>query len=287
MPNDRFAVKILVDGDLRVLEKDGWEGKGLAFPRADYGRIRRDRTELRATGVYVLLGPAEGNALPKLYVGKGQLQKRLDSHSRDGDKDWWTTTSLFMSSSNRLSNAHWEFIESRLIDLGKRSAEVDCLNVVVALKKLPEIDEPAAELFLQEVLQCLPFLGFSGLFDLRSSGVSSGASFSLSGKGVEATMKIVGDAFVILNGSSAVLDEDVVDSCPEGHRQIRSKLLASGVLSRSADRLLFREDCHFRSSSTAAGVILGNSTAGPLAFRDRESGRTLKEYLEAAVPGSR
>jgi hypothetical protein len=98
-----FSVRIFVPfGEpegLRVIEKSGWTGQGLVFPRSRLADVRR-REDLGRSGVYVLWGPGDSEQLPSVYVGEGDVDARLAQHAKA--KDFWTHGVAFTSKDQSL-----------------------------------------------------------------------------------------------------------------------------------------------------------------------------------------
>ena len=159
-----FSVRIFIPtGEpegLRVIEKSNWTGQGLFFPRSLYSEVQ-GRAELQRTGIYVLWGPSESGQLERAYVGESdRLQQRLKSHQRD--KDFWTHAVAFTSKDQNLNKAHVQYLESRLVQLADQAkrCELDNGNVP-SPPSLSEPDKADAELYLADILLCLPVLGVS------------------------------------------------------------------------------------------------------------------------------
>ena len=71
------------------------------------------RKEARYTGIYLLLGEADGE--PLAYVGEGEdIAERIRNH--DARKDWWTKAVLVTTGANNLNKAHVKYLEARLIE---------------------------------------------------------------------------------------------------------------------------------------------------------------------------
>ncbi len=132
---------------LRTIEKSNWSGAGIVLPRALITEAR-SRPELDRTGVYVLLGPPEDSALPRVYVGEGDpIRPRLDQHACR--KDFWTVCVAFTSKDSHLNKAHVQFLESRLISLATSAKRCVLENGnIPALPTLSEADSADAEGFL-------------------------------------------------------------------------------------------------------------------------------------------
>ena len=163
-PRRGFSVNVfLPTGDpegLKVVEKSNWTGRGLVIPRAMFGESK-SREELGRTGVYLLVGPSETSTLPALYVGEGDpIRPRLEQHAKN--KDFWTHAVGFTSKDTNLNKAHVQRLESRLVELAKNAKRCVLENGnMPAPPSLSEADEAMAEGFLDDVLLCLPILGYS------------------------------------------------------------------------------------------------------------------------------
>ena len=115
-----FTLKVLapaVPQGLRIIEKGGWTGLGLFFPRKIYPTVK-DRQELTKPGVYVLWSTTESGHVGKVYIGEGdELLPRLQSH--DKTKVFWSYAVAFTSKDMSLNKAHIKYLEARLYELAK------------------------------------------------------------------------------------------------------------------------------------------------------------------------
>jgi len=172
-----FSVNVFLPaGDpegIKVVEKSNWTGRGLVIPRPMFAESRA-RPELDRTGVYLLVGPSETSSLPALYVGEGDpVKPRLDQHARN--KDFWTHAVVFTSKDSNLNKAHVQRLESRLVELAsaaKRSALEN--GNMPAPPSLSEAEEAFAEGFLDDILLCLPILGYA-LFESAETAAAGTA----------------------------------------------------------------------------------------------------------------
>ena len=166
------------------LRSSNWTGQGLSFPRAIYREVR-GREELKRTGVYVLWSPGDSGQLPRAYVGEGDsLLERLDSHSRS--KDFWTHAVAFISKDQNLNKAHVQRLETRLVGLAAEAkrCELDNANVP-RLPSLSDADAADAELYLADMLLCLPIVGVN-FFKKPRSQENRRQDLFLKGKGISA-----------------------------------------------------------------------------------------------------
>ena len=225
-----FSVRIFIPNGqpegLRVIEKSNWTGQGLFFPRSLYSEVR-SREELTRTGVYVLWGPSESGQLARAYVGEGDsLQPRLDNHSKS--KDFWTQGVAFTSKDHNLNKAHVQHLEARLVRLAAEAkrCELDNGNVP-QLPSLSDADAADAELYLADMLLCLPVVGVN-FFKLPRAQENSIQTLFLNGSGIAAQGYEDATGFVVRLGSLAV--RKATPSIKSNVSNLRNTLLAQGTL---------------------------------------------------------
>lgn len=289
-----FSVNVFLPaGDpegLKVVEKSNWTGRGLVIPRAMFGESRT-RAELDRTGVHLLVGPSDSSSLPALYVGEGDpVKPRLDQHAKL--KDFWTHGIVFTSKDTNLNKAHVQRLESRLVDLASRAKRCVLENGnMPAPPSLSEVEEAYAEGFLDDILLCLPILGY-GLFEdsaaaRASVGPAGAVALHLKAKGVSATGVDTPAGFVVHKGSRAVGDEKVTPSMLEYIPYVKDRrddLIRQGVLAKDSDSYVFTQDYVFGSPSTAASVVMGRNANGRVDWKTAD-GKSLKEIQDAPAGG--
>lgn len=271
----------LADGTpegLRVVEKSNWTGRAVVANRSQLERALA-RSEMAQPGVYVLTGLTDDGAA-KLYVGEADaLGERIKQHV--SGKEFWTRAVAFTSTNEGLNKANVRYLESRLLALAKTANQWALDNgTFPAPPPLSEADRADAEWFLAEMLVIFPLLGIDA-FEAASSQAAMASSeqveppltLYLNERGAEGTGKEVADGFVVLKDSLARAEETV--SIHDYMREQRQLLQERGVLSPLGGKLVFTQDFRFSSPSTAAGVLVGGSANGRLAWKDA-SGKTLK-----------
>ena len=277
-----FSVRIFIPtGEpegLRVIEKSNWTGQGLSFPRAIYSEVRV-REELKRAGVYVLWSPSGLEQLPRAYVGEGDaLLSRIDSHEKN--KDFWTHAVAFTSKDQNLNKAHIQYLEARLLRLAAEAkrCELDNANVP-QIPSLSDADAADAELYLSDMLLCLPIVGVS-FFERPSSQAKERQHLFLKAKGISARGYEDAGGFVVQSGSQAVKDE--VASIHSHLSNLRTTLLSLGLLEDDGTVYRLVQDYPFGSPSTASGVLLGRSSNGRTDWKDGD-GRSLRRIQETAM----
>ena len=288
-----FSVTVfLPTGDpegIKVVEKSNWSGRGLVIPRSIFLESR-DRSELESTGVYLLFGPSETSPLPMLYVGEGDpIKPRLTSHYNDDSKAFWTHAVGFTSKDNNLNKAHIKHLESRLIALAKEAKRSELTNANQPNPpSLSEVDQSVAEAFLDDMLLCLPILGYSVFERGCESGSAKqpepeGQTLTLTRKGIEARGREVAAGFLVQAGSYAVGNDQVTDSLDRIYpavTKLRDSLINQGVLVPDGKAFRFEMDYTFSSPSFASTLVTGSRSNGRVMWV-ADDGRTLKEVQEA------
>ena len=283
---------------LRILEKDNWSGRAIAFPRARIKDVR-DVGELVGVGVYVLRGTddaSEGAA--HIYVGESDdLLRRFNQQT--SELDFWTDAVGFTSKDANLNKGHALYLEARLIELAIAANRCELENTKrqgARDVRLSPAERASMETFLENALICLRALSVPEFepIDARhrdgkasTNGEADGAEFTLEGKGVSATAVWGKDGFVVLAGSTAVLEvTPAFEERPEfrRHRELRKDLIEDGTLREDRGTYMFTKDHVFTRPSPASAIVLGNNQSGLTSWRDSE-GKTIKEREEMSNSG--
>ncbi len=270
----------LADGrpdGLRIVEKSNWTGRAVVASRSQVTRAF-ERPELSLPGVYVLTGVTEEGA-PRLYVGEADVLRERLRHHVSG-RDFWTRFVVFSSTNEGLNKAHIRYLESRLIALAKAANQWELDNATEPdTPPLSEADRADAEWFLEEMRLIFPLLGIDAFEDAGGQARASTAGeedvvLYLKVRGAEGSGREVGDGFVVMKNSRARREEvpSIHDWLSDQRRQLRER----GVLAEAGEALIFTQDFRFSSASTAAGILVGGSANGRLAWKD-DQGRTLKQ----------
>ncbi|MCB9184081.1 MAG: GIY-YIG nuclease family protein [Flavobacteriales bacterium] len=281
-----FILHILVaDGDpdgLRVVERSNWNGRALMFPRNMYPGLR-ERAEFKQPGVYLLIGPREDGDGEKIYVGEGDpVGERIKSHY--AKVDFWQRCVFFVSSTGNMNKAHIQYLEARLVALGRVAKRLPMENGTDPTDPtLSEMDRAFVEVFLQNLLGMLPVLGITA-FEKGHGPVAVEKDLPLlhcEGRGITATGYDAPQGFIVREGSFAALvfTPGAATHFPSIVR-LRDELVSNGVLALADGKYRFTQDCTFSSPSMASCVALGRPSNGRVDWKDGQ-GRTLKSIQEA------
>ena len=206
------------------------------------------------------------------------MRSRLDSHAKQ--KEFWTHGVAFTSKDQSLNKAHVQHLEARLVGLAAELKRCELDNANKPQKpSLSEADMADAELFLADLLLCLPLVGVR-FFEQPRGAAREDEDLFLKAKGITARGYEDAGKFVVRSGSQAVKTE--VASIHTYLSDLRKALLNQGILADAGDTYQLVQDYWFTSPSTASGVMLASASNGREEWKDGE-GRSLREIQEAEV----
>lgn len=274
----------LADGNvsgIRHGEIVNWTGQALACPRLRFSQLK-EWPEAKKPGVYFLIGQNEDSGEDSVYIGEAEVVfDRLSTHITG--KDFWTEVITFTSKDDNLTKSHVKYLESRLIEMANKAGRYQILNSVIPqLSSLPRSDRDAMEQFIDGVQSLLGVLGHKVLEPLiqrntfnpvYNSIVKSAddvfldkaqtvdpQTFYLKVSSLVARAVRTDEGFVVLKNSDAALVAK--PSLTGGSLVMRTRLYESGVLVLNGSKYMFARDQLFRSSSQAAGMVVGYSING-------------------------
>ncbi len=263
---------------LRTAEISNWTGKAVAAPRTELDELLA-REELEKAGVYILIGHDPLTNAARAYIGEAEvIRDRLKQHKT---KEFWVSAIIFVSKDENLTKAHVRYLEHRLLTEAAQIGRFTLEQNQAGGSRLPESDREDMEVFLARIRQLLPVLGSDILAPITqpSAKAQPGGVLFCRIKGAEARGQRTANGFVILQGSTAVLEErPSAESYPYVVAQ-RKQLMADGTLIEKDGFLVFTKDGEFSSPSAAAVVIHGGSANGLTAWKTKD-GKLLKQLDE-------
>jgi len=276
----------LADGTpqgIRTAEVGNWTGLALVGPRTDLARLGA-RKELARTGVYLLVGRSEQSDAA-IYVGEGdEVWSRLKSHHADADKDWWTWAVVFVSKDDNLTKAHVRWLEARLVAEIAKAKRAELKNGTTPVGGgLPEADTADMETFYENIRLVVPVLGVDVFSVEAPAGPGAEPSdelrLELRWEAAHAECVVRDGQLVVVAQSTARVKE--VESLGKGTRELRKKLLSSGVLEPDpgdATLLRFAQEYAFDSPSAAAGAVTGTGLNGRVHWKVKGKDISYKEW---------
>jgi Domain of unknown function (DUF4357) len=263
---------------LRTAEISNWTGKAIAAPRTELDELLR-REELDKSGVYILIGTDPLSGSPHAYIGEAEvIRDRIKLHKT---KEFWISAIVFVSKDENLTKAHIRYLEGRLISEATQVARFTLDNGQASGSKLPESDREDMEVFLSRIRQLLPVLGSDLLLPVGQPAAKqqSGGTLLCRSKGAEGRGHRTPDGFVVLKGSTAVLQERQAAHKWPSTLALRKHLIADGTLAKKDGFYEFSKDVEFSSPSAAAAVIQGGSANGLIEWKTKD-GKVLKDLDE-------
>lgn len=268
-----------------MCELSNWTGKAYKIPRTHYKQCLT-RSELRTPSIYFLFGHDAGSGNPVVYIGETEdAIKRLGEHIQDAKKDYWTEAIVFINKDDHLNKAHIKYLESRFYEI---SNEVDRYIVMNSQppkrSNISEAEEAEMEEFIENSRVIVSALGhkvFEMLSPLKKENLEVNKCdedikylYINSKNGVSAKGFQNSDGFVVCKDS--IIRESISEkSIGKNIIKLRQQYKADGTILNN----VFTKDVLFTSSSAGSDFILGNSTSGPLTWKNSD-GITLKELNE-------
>ncbi|MEV6637759.1 GIY-YIG nuclease family protein [Actinoplanes sp. NPDC051470] len=268
-----------------------WTGGSFDFARSDYNKART-QTELKRTGVYILVGPNEGDGKEtRIYIGESNvIRVRIDKHHIE--KDFWSRAFVFTSNAESLNKAHVLYLEARLLELARAAgvAAIDNDTEPEAEGRLSEPEQADMDAYLNEMLVLLPVLGLSVFeapaaqtfgADRTSTGGSttSARKYELQAGAAQAVGYDGPSGFLVTKGASGPTAQKVMSP---SYSTLRARLVETKVLQPQGENYILGEDYLFGSPSAAASVIAGRSLSGNVSWKD-EQGLTLGQNRSATA----
>jgi hypothetical protein len=263
---------------LRTAEISNWTGKAIAAPRTELDELLQ-REELAKAGIYILTGADPKTGFPRVYIGEAEvIPDRLKQHKT---KEFWISAIVFVSKDENLTKAHVRYLESELLQAAAQVGRFTLEQNQAGGSRLPESDREDMEVFLSRIRQLLPVLGSDLLVPIAQPAARqpSGGTLFCRMKGAVARGHRTPDGFVVLQGSTAVLQERKAATKWPNVIALRNKLIDDGTLVRKDGFYRFTRDYEFSSPSAAAAVIEGGSANGLIEWKTQD-GRVLKALDE-------
>lgn len=274
MNNGRSVRLFLVEGTptgILTAEVVNWTEHILAAPRSKVETALK-RAELTRTGIYILIGQDFETNLPKVYVGESDnISSRINTHSKDPEKDFWERFVAVTSKDLNLTKAHVKFLESKLITLLSEAKKARVINrTEPSFEKLPEADISDMEAFLEEIQLILPVIGIDVFRKTLSTSDNVGhetqrdkPTFEIKHKtkGINAKAVEIDGEFVVQAGS--IGDNHATASFSQSIKDLRQLLIESGRLEITpSNKLKLTDNVAFSSPSAASVFLFGTSRNG-------------------------
>ncbi|MDR1501153.1 MAG: GIY-YIG nuclease family protein [Prevotella sp.] len=281
------------DGIIRCTIGYDWLGVVYKIPRSKLDDCKTEK-ELDYSGIYLLLDNPENGKKGSVYVGQADLringqaiQNRLQEHTYDRYKDFWTEAIAVTTRDNSLGPTELCYLEPRLFDI-----ITEAKNYTLRNGKRPSAGNSLTgktnvlENFIDYTKFITGLLGyevFDKLTDTRNTQPTaksqktsniSEITFYLEpdkkNKTKRATIKhIRKEDFTVL--ADSYINTDTTESLNEGYKSLRTEY---AHLINKDNKLV--EDIIFKSASAASSFILGRNSNGNTDLKTAD-GKPLKD----------
>ena len=226
------------------------------------------------TWVYFLLGE-------KIYIGQAvNIYERLKWHIREGKKEFKDIV-CFTTSNNSFDEGDINYLEKTIISLAKENSNISLMNLssgnTTNIKNFRKAD---LGVYVDEIKFILNILALNFLEKKREENLSETDIFHINSKDTQAKLELNERWYVVLKWSFGVFNEQ--ESMLKTYRKLREELLVSGVLEKTGDKIIFKKDYVFLSSTAPAQILLGYSVSWPQKWKN-EASVTLKEYEQSKI----
>lgn len=272
------------DGMLTA-EVFNWTGHVLKTPRTRIVDALK-RPEAKYTGVYILLGDADGQ--PQAYIGEAEeLGVRLKGHVTQ--KEWWETAVLITSAANNLHKAHVKYLESRLVEMALATKRMPLENGNAPTRSsLSEAAMANMEAFLDMLMMVLPAIqvdmfvnkavevGKKSPQENKESEPLHTFELKTPKHGLHATAVLNGGDMVVLQGSLA--KGKWTGNQKHNYKKDHDALISRQVIKPEGGQFIFSQDYAFSSPSAAAAIINGRAANGRTAWKLKGTNKTYAEW---------
>jgi len=219
--------------------------------------------EAQQVGLYFLVGQADEEAIPKLYVGQsGTVATRLTQHNQS--KDFWTRALVAVSLTNSLTQTHATFLEWHCIGQAKQAGRYGLENANAGSKPHTPAPLEADCLEIFDTIRVLSATLGQPIFEPLAKPASETGEkelFFCTAAGTNARGEYTPEGFVVLKGSLG-RKENLPSIVGTSSERFRAKLIQSNVMAEDGERVVFQKDYLFNSPSMAAVAVLGRTANG-------------------------
>lgn len=272
---------------VREVRIDQWSGKAVCGPRNALKEIITLPEIESGACVYFLVGTPDEGGLLDVYVGEADgFKERIKDH--DYKKDWWQDVVVFVSQDKSLTKTGVQYLESVCVERLKQIGKCILKNAnSPSIPTTPREDISGLEVFYQNLAIIMPLLGYD-IF-IQNEKVENNKNnenpifICKKGVTVSAVAHLLKDGKMrVLKGSQAYGEET---PSFQGHpyKKLRDELIKIGRLVPVNGLFIFSDDYVFDSSSAASAIIQARSSPGPVEWKTKDKGITLKEYLNLGI----
>lgn len=280
MPFSKTIQMFIFDGNPNgriMCELSNWNGRVYKISRNELMEFSQ-REDSENTGIYFLFGKDEENN-DTVYIGEAEkMFTRLKQHLKD--KEYWNDCVVVISKDNLLNKAHVKYLENKFYLLAKNAGRALITNSTIpTCSSVSEYDEAMLLEFINNAKLLVNTLGYKVFETIEDAAVRQNDTqsyfFIKAARGADAKGLIVSDGFAVMKGSTAA--SSTVPRIADSLVKLRNSLIEKGVMDNN---MKFLRDYIFTSPSLAAGVVMGCSANGRIAWKNSEH-KSIKDIEES------
>ncbi|MFC2093439.1 GIY-YIG nuclease family protein [Bacteroidota bacterium] len=221
-----------------------------------------------------MFGIDEDKAKPIVYIGETKDGiKRIKSH--DQKKDFWNYVVLIISKTNSFTKTHIAFLEELTIRKAREADRFELENSANPQQsEVPEQLEADLLDSYDTIKMLLSTLGYPIFEKLGQPSKSKKDVYYSKGKDGKGEGQYTDEGFVVFK--SSICNLELSKTAGSSVKNLRDRLIVSGVLKKKGNVYVFESDYLFNSPSAASNIILARKSNGWIEWKDK-SGKTLDE----------
>lgn len=255
--------------------------KGIYIPRVDLKNLSKfNIPEIQYSWVYFLIWENDDNE-QQVYIGQAvNIQKRLEQHSKNEEKDFWQYAIAFSNKEASLTESDINYLEKKLIQKTIEAGRAKIENKSNGNSCLiPHHRKADMKDFLDDLEILLGSLWFLFLQAYHNSKNTQEADqiYHLTLRWSNAQGLFTQEGFLVLKGS--IWPKEMA-SYEIKHKwysfRNRPNLIEKGVIKENGGSIIFLQDYLFKSPSGASCIIAWTSSNGRKDWKNKQ-GKTLDE----------
>lgn len=223
-----------------------------------------------------------------MYIGEtDNFFNRIKQHIVDADKEWWNHFIVFLANDN-LNKAHVRHLEKHFWEVATHSPQIEIMNSSPpGGANLSEEDKADLEIFKENILYVLEALNL-GYFQTDEAKKRNDGKNHIyvttalaSREDSKAFMEKIDEAYILKTGSYVCLKaKDSFQSSHLSYYQKWKELIDSPNVKKTDQEVgVLQRDLEFTSPSVCGALVKARATNGLTAWKNKTSGKTLKDEL--------
>lgn len=270
----------LPDGNPKGVRKASFLGGNITITQISRNDLNSFKENLKFEGIYILVDNITLEK-PEIYIGKGNIFTRLNSH--DKTKDFWNTVFFIQQTNKGFDPSHLCYMEHYFINKAKKLKQSISKenHQQPSCPHLSETVEAETQGYIFDIEILLSTLELKCFQPMETEELPDNKIFFCSDRyGSKGSGEYNGKGFLLYKGSICKFNlHKGTKYLPE-----RDGLISNGILKEKNGSYILKENKQFSSVSTAAALVLGRRANGWLEWKNKD-GKTLDELIRKEKRG--